>query len=118
MVLRLVRVLFVMRLVRVLLVLQQEVVVIYWELMGVGWLVMVSLLVLVLVPLAVSLMDEDPLRQLERELKQRRDAQRTLGRTIDELLKQTASDEARPSGCFALLSALFGSRRQRSRAPP
>lgn len=67
---------------------------------------------------AVMSMDAAPLRELERELEQRREAQRMLGKTIDGLLKQTASDEVQPTGCYAFLSALFGKRRQGSRAVP
>lgn len=72
----------------------------------------------ILIAPAVMSMDAEPLRELERELKQRREAQRMLGRTIDGLLKQTASDEVQPTGCSAFLSALFGKRRQGSRAVP
>ena len=64
------------------------------------------------------MIEQDPLKELERELKQRRDAQRNLGKTIDSLLKQTGSDEAQPTGCFAMLSAIFGRSRARQRAIP
>lgn len=60
--------------------------------------------------------NEDPLHELELELKQRRDAQRHLGKKIDSILKQSGTDETQNTGCFALISALFGRRRRDSTA--
>lgn len=64
---------------------------------------------------------QDPLGELDAELKQRRAAQRSLGRSIDALLQgQTAAEEdaAPHTGCFAVLSRLLGRRRPGTRPLP
>lgn len=60
------------------------------------------------------MLHQNPLRELEKELEQRREAQRTLGKTIDALLKQSAAGDAQPTGCLAILGALFGRRKARA----
>ena len=65
-----------------------------------------------------TMLNQGPLRELEKEVKQRREAQRTLGKTIDALLTQSAAEDVRPNGCFAILGALFGRRRAGTRAVP
>ena len=53
-----------------------------------------------------TMLNQGPLRELEKEVKQRREAQRTLGKTIDALLTQSAAEDVRPNGCFAILGAV------------
>ena len=54
----------------------------------------------------------DPLRDVDEEERRRVEAQAAIGRTVDAILRKTdAAGEARPTGCLAVVRAIFGARR-------